>query len=105
MAGSRSSGKFGKNTWRWFSVEGEEMGTGCSPNSTCGPSWWVPRGQGIWSRGAPPFGPWWPFGLPLLAAGPSGKITNTHIFSEIFQENFLKRIFQSSYSGISGLLK
>jgi hypothetical protein len=48
------------------------MGTGQSPNTTWGQSWWVPRGQGIWPRGTPHFGPWWPPGVPLLADGPSG---------------------------------
>ena len=92
---------FGKIPGGGFLSRGKEMSTCPRPNSPWGPSWWVPRGQGIWPRGTLPFGPCWPSGVPLLAVGPTGKITYLQIFLEFFRENFLKRIFKTSYSGIS----
>ena len=53
-----------------------------------GPNEHGPRGQVLWPRGTPPFGPWWPSGVSLLAVSSSGKITYLQIFLE-----FLETIF------------
>ena len=62
-----------------------------------GPMW-----QGIWPCGTPCFGPWWPPGVPLLAVGPSGKITYLQIFLE-FYEKISTETFQNKISEFSAL--